>query len=69
MSYVVPSLHPNYAIGSGEVNHSKAFTAIANNPDSHCKTLLAAKAMAHTGVDVLVKDGFLDEIRKDFVNQ
>ena len=68
VSYVVPSLHPNYAIGSGEVNHTKAFTAIANTPDSHHKTLLAAKAMAHTGIDVLVKDGFLDEIRKNFIS-
>ena len=68
VSYVVSSLHPNYAIGSGEVNHTKAFTAIANTPDSHHKTLLAAKAMVHTGIDVLVKDGFLDEIRKNFIS-
>ena len=67
VSYVVPSLHPNYAIGSGEVNHTKAFTAIANTPDAHHKTLLAAKAMAHTAIDVFMKDGFLDEIRKNFI--
>ena len=39
VSYVVPSIHPNYAIGSGEVNHTKAFTAISNTPDSNNKTV------------------------------
>ena len=66
VSYVVPSLHPNYAIGSGEVNHTRAFTAAANTPDAHQKTLVAAKAMAHTAIDVFVKDGFLDIIREQF---
>ena len=66
VSYVVPSLHPNYAIGSGEVNHTRAFTAAANTPDAHQKTLVAAKAMAHTAIDVFVKDGFLDIIRGKF---
>ena len=50
------------------MNHTKALTAIANTPDSDHKTLLAAKAMAHTGIDVLVKDGFLDEMRKNFIS-
>ena len=68
VSYVVPSLHPNYAIGSGEVNHTRAFTAVANTPDAHHKTLLAAKAMAHTAIDVLVKDGFLEKIKENFKN-
>ena len=69
VSYVVPSLHPNYAIGSGEVNHTEAFTGIANTPDAHHKTLQAAKAMAHTAIDVLVKDGLLDKIKEDFTKQ
>ena len=68
VSYVVPSLHPNYAIGSGEVNHTRAFTAVANTPDAHHKTLLAAKAMAHTAIDVLVEDGFLEKIKENFKN-
>ncbi len=66
VSYMVPSLHPNYAIGSGEVNHTRAFTAVANTPEAHHKTLLAAKAMAYTGVDVITKEGFLDKIKDNF---
>ena len=66
VSYVVPSIHPMYAIGSGEVNHTKAFTAVANTPESHSATLTAAKAMAHTCIDVLTTDGLLNEIKTDF---
>ncbi len=68
VSYVVPSLHPCYAIGTGEVNHTRAFTAVANTPGSHHKTLVAAKAMASTAIDVYVKDGFLAEVRENFKN-
>ena len=66
VSYVVPSLHPLYAVGSGEVNHSKAFTAVCNTPSAHANTLLAAKAMAHTAIDVLATDGMLEEVKKSF---
>ena len=69
VSYVVPSLHPNYAVGSGkEVNHSKAFTAVTNTPAAHDNTLLAAKAMAHTAIDVLATEGLLEEVKKHFQN-
>ena len=66
VSYIVPSIHPTYAIGSGEVNHTREFTAIANTPEAHSATLTAAKAMAHTCIDVLTTDGLLEEIKKNF---
>ena len=66
VSYVVPSIHPCYAIGSGEVNHTREFTAVANTPEAHRATLTAAKAMAHTCIDVLTTDGLLEEIKKNF---
>ena len=66
VSYVVPSLHPNYAIGSGEVNHTKEFTAVANTPSAHHNTLLAAKAMAHTAIEVMLSDNLLDKIKESF---
>ena len=65
VSYVVPSIHPGYAIGSGEVNHTQEFTAVANTPEAHRATLTAAKAMAHTCIDVLTTDGLLEKIRKE----
>ena len=67
VSYAVPSLHPMFAVGSGsEFLHTREFTAVANTPKAHSETLVAAKAMAHTCIDVLTTDGLLQEIRKVF---
>ena len=70
VSYIVPSIHPMYAIGSGsEVNHTREFTAMTNTAEAHAETLVVAKAMAHTCIDVLTTDGLLEEIRKTFTAQ
>ena len=70
VSYTVPSIHPIYQVGSGsEINHTREFTAVANTPEAHAETLVAAKAMAHTCIDVLTTDGLLDEIKKTFKDQ
>ena len=70
VSYVVPSIHPMYRIGSGsEVNHTREFTSVSNTPEAHKETLVAGKTMAHTCIDVLTTDGLLEEIRKNFVDQ
>ena len=63
VSHIVPSIHPCYAIGSGEVNHTREFTAVANTPEAHTATLTAAKAMAYTCIDVLTTDRFLEMIK------
>ncbi len=39
VSYVVPSIHPMFAIGSGEVNHTREFTAVANTPEARTQLL------------------------------
>ena len=69
VSYSVPSIHPMYKIGSGEVYHTREFTAVANTPEAHAETLVAAKAMAHTCIDVLTTDGLLEQIKKTFKDQ
>ena len=67
VSYVVPSIHPMYFIGSGEVNyHTREFTSITNTPEAHAQTLVAAKAMAYTCIDVLSTDGALQEVKRSF---
>ena len=66
VSYVVPSIHPVYKIGSGEVNHTRGFTHVTDTPEAHSATLTAAKAMAHTCIDVLTTKGLLEEIRAAF---
>ena len=65
VSYTVPSIHPMYTIGSGETNHTAEFTTVSNTPEAHSRTLMAAKAMAYTCIDVLTTKGLLEEIKSD----
>ena len=53
VSHVVPSIHPEYVIGSGENYHTREFTSVTNLLASHEKTLEAAKALAFTCIDVM----------------
>ena len=69
VSYTVPSIHPMYKIGNGEKYHTRAFTDVTNTPEAHSETLVAAKAMAHTCIDVLTTDGLLEEIKRSFETQ
>lgn len=67
VSYVVPSIHPKFAIGSGkEINHNSAFTAVANQPAAHSSALTAAKALAFTCIDVLTTEGELQRVVDSF---
>ncbi len=63
VSHLVPSIHPMYQIGNGEVNHTEEFAALSNTPRSHQETLTVAKAMAHTCIEVLTTDGLLERIK------
>ena len=70
VSYIVPSLHPTFAIGSGEVNHTREFADVTDIPESHAKTRDTAVNMALTCIDVLVGgEGLLKEIKEKFVEQ
>ena len=67
LSHVVPSIHPCYKIGKGEVNHTREFTAVSNTPEAHSKTLQVAKSMAFTCVDVFTGGSqLLQEISTTF---
>ena len=66
VSHIVPSIHPKYSIGSGEVNHSTGFTEVANYLDSHEKTVTAAKAMAMTCITVMDTEGLILDVQKQF---
>ena len=55
VSHVVPSIHPLYNICmENEANHTREFTEAANTPGVHEKTLIVAKALSLTCIDVLV---------------
>ena len=55
VSQLVPAIHPVFKVGEGEVNHTEEFAAVVSTPQAHAETITAAKAMAHTGVDILME--------------
>ncbi len=69
VSYVVPSIHPMYKIGTKEVYHTREFTSVTNTPESHKVTLTMAKTMAFTCIDVLTTTGMLQEIKLQFTKE
>ncbi len=70
VSYVVPSIHPKFKIGPGNLPgiHTEKFASVANTPDAHRFTLIAANAMAHTCIDVLTDPKLMTEITEEFKN-
>lgn len=49
----VPAIHPLYKIETGgAVNHTHAFTATAGHPSSQAPTLVSAKCMALTAIEI-----------------
>ena len=65
VSYVVPSIHPMYKIGSGESYHTLPFTGVTNTPETHKTTLLWAEALAHTRIDILTNSSKLKETQSE----
>lgn len=69
VSYVVPSIHPMFKIGTGEVYHTRDFTSITNTPESHATTLLFAETMSHTCIDILSDPSALEAAKSDFASK
>jgi len=66
VSQVVPSIHPNFGVGSPTFTHSPEFTAVAATDAAHAAMLQTAKTLAMTGIDVALEPGLLDEIKREF---
>jgi len=66
VSQVVPSIHPNFSVGSPTFTHSPEFTAVAATDAAHAGMLQTANALAMTGIDVALEPGLLDAIKHDF---
>ncbi|KAG5642255.1 hypothetical protein DXG03_003356 [Asterophora parasitica] len=62
VTYALPSLHPGFDGG----NHTLGFTKSAATVPSHYASLDITKALAATGIRVLIDDGFLAKVRKAF---
>lgn len=66
VSYVVPSIHPLYSIGTSAVIHTRAYTEATNTDTAHGCTRQAAKAMAMTALDLLCNPDVLSQVQKEF---
>ena len=65
VSYLLPSIHPKFKIGSGEGIHTREFTSLTNTPEAHLQALVTGKVMAHTCIDVMTTDGLLEEMKDE----
>ncbi|XP_077980389.1 xaa-Arg dipeptidase-like [Glandiceps talaboti] len=67
VTYVVPGIHPMYGLDTDSVNHSHGFTAATGVPEAQQPTLVQAKALAMTALDVFCGgDDLIKEVRQNF---
>lgn len=69
VSQVVPSIHPNFGVGSPIVTHSPEFTAAAATEAAHQSMLRAACALAMTGVDLALDRDLLLRAKEEFARR
>jgi amidohydrolase len=66
VSHLVPSIHPMYAIETDAGNHTIEFTQAAATEAAHNETLLAAKALALTAIDLFTDPALLRRAKEQF---
>jgi amidohydrolase len=66
VSYVVPSIHPMFGIPAEFANHHAGFTEAAATEEAHERTLIAAKALCHTALDLYSDGETLAATKRDF---
>lgn len=67
VSHVAPSIHPSMSIGPKNlVGHTHEFCLAAASPEALSAMLIAAKAMALTGLDILVDERLRSRVAAEF---
>ncbi|KAF8062299.1 hypothetical protein FPV67DRAFT_1421783 [Lyophyllum atratum] len=68
VTYALPSLHPGFAIPTVKDggNHTPGFETAAASIEAHYACLDVTKALAATGIRVLIDDEFLGKVKKAF---
>ncbi|HHT91202.1 MAG: M20 family metallopeptidase [Bacillota bacterium] len=65
VSRVVPAIHPYLSIGDGLIAHTAEFAQASQGPQGLQVAVLAAKALAHTAVDLLTDPSILEAARRE----
>jgi len=68
VTYALPSLHPGFAIPTvaNGGNHTREFRDAAATEAAHDACLRVSKALAGTGIKVLLDDQFFQEVKRTF---
>lgn len=66
VTHLVPGIHPHFYIGGVGVNHTRGFTGDAGHPRAQKYTLIQAKAIAMTAVDIMLNPELLTKIKESF---
>jgi len=69
VSYVVPSIHPVYGIPAEAGNHTSLFSDAAGADEAHAATLVVAKALALTALDLISDPELLGRAKASFTAQ
>lgn len=67
VSMVVPGLHPLYCIDSSVPYHSHAFRVASGTQHAHDQTIIAAKALCFTAIEVLNDSSILTQVKTEFL--
>ncbi|EDV29529.1 uncharacterized protein TRIADDRAFT_18185 [Trichoplax adhaerens] len=67
VSRVVPSIHPTYSIETKGGNHTREFAVAASTEQAHRQTIIAAKSMAMTCIDVMSSRDLQVQIKQEFI--
>ena len=66
ISHLKPSIHPFFKIKSDGMNHTEAFTKGTGDDSAQAPTIVAAKAMMMTAIDVLCEPKVMHEVNNEF---
>lgn len=66
VSQVKPSIHPTFTVASSAAIHTREFNEAVIKPEAQPRTLIAAKSMAITSIEVLANPELLKSVEADF---
>ncbi|OWF43934.1 peptidase M20 domain-containing protein 2-like [Mizuhopecten yessoensis] len=66
VSHAVPSIHPEFRIGTDFNSHTQEFAPASGSAEAQTNTLKVAKSLAMTAIDIMLDHSLMSKIRKDF---
>ncbi|XP_067097676.1 peptidase M20 domain-containing protein 2-like [Osmerus mordax] len=67
VSFIIPGIHPYFYIGTDALNHTEEYTIASGDEKAQFYSLRAAKALAMTALDVLLRPELLHRVKETFM--